>query len=89
MTRNELLKREAYYSANSRIVKTEDGYEAQVTASYFTDSCNPKGEYKTYWDTLKVYKTFKGALNGLMKHIDCRFPKGYDISGIREAIEAR
>ena len=86
--KNILNERQKHYMENIRIFQTHDGFEAQEADSYISDSMNPKGEWCTYWKTLKTYKTKKAAINYLMKIVACNFPAGHDVTPIRTALES-
>jgi len=70
--------RTAAYKELYKISADGNGYTLENLASYYSDSCNPKGEMRSYWAPLKTYKTMNGAINGLRKILDCHFLEGYE-----------
>lgn len=82
----ELKEREAAYKELYAIKITSEGYTLTEEESYFSDSCNPKGEWVSYTSEIKTYKTLNGAIKALRKLISCHFPAGYDIEEVVQAI---
>ena len=82
----EMTARKEYHINSKRIVKTDNGYSVQQMDSHYSDSYNSKGDWVEYWSELKEYKTLNGAIKGLVKYVDCHFPKDYDITENKNAI---
>ncbi|MCL2545762.1 MAG: hypothetical protein FWE06_01020 [Oscillospiraceae bacterium] len=85
--KDNLQYREELIAGNFQIREENSAFAVYQKSSYFSDSFNPQGEWVNTWNCCATYKTLNNAEKYLEKQIACQFPKGYDISGVLNAIE--